>query len=166
MTHDEIAWWLRQLPGLADAAEAPLRELATHWQSEVVQGRTFLTEGEGVDGLYMLVEGQVEIARRQGDHGQVVVGMVHPPDLLGFTGVLTRQAAIASARASGRAVLLRLPTASARDLLQADDAVAAVLRRALLVALARRMAEANHLFAQLSASASPDGDGAEAPLLV
>lgn len=164
MTHDEITWWLHQLPGLDSAPDEPLADLASDWESLVVAGRTFLSEGHEVDGLYMLVEGQVEVVRTDSAGDQVVVGMVHPPDLLGFTGVLTRKEAIASARARGRAVLMRLPAGTARDILQRDDAVSAVLRRALLVALARRMAEANQLFARLSASA--EVQGAEAPLLV
>lgn len=164
MTHDEIQWWLRKLPGLADAPEGPLASLAEHWESVVVTGRTFLAEGAVAEGLYMLVEGQVEVVRTDPTGEAVVVGMVQPPDLLGFTGVLSRAEAIASARARGRAVLLRMPAATARELLLRDDAVSAVLRRALLVALARRLAEANRLLSRLSSSVTVRD--AEAPLVV
>ena len=76
MTPTEIAWWLRRLPGLADAADAPLKELAQHWEPLVVAGRTFLVEGQPSDGLYMLVEGQVEVVRGGPDGNPVMVGMV------------------------------------------------------------------------------------------
>lgn len=164
MTPTEIAWWLRRLPGLADAPDQPLMDLAQHWEPLVIAGRTFLVEGQASDGLYMLVEGQVEVVRGGPDGNPVMVGMVEPPDLLGFAGVLTHHHAIASTRARGRIVLLRMPEERAREVLLRDDAVSAVLRRALLVALARRLAKANRMFARLSSQAQ--ATASDTPLLV
>ncbi len=164
MNHAEICAQLRRLPGLDNASNEAIGVLAAEWSPVEMVGRTFLTEGKQPDGLYLLVDGQVEIVRSAADGDRVMVGFLEPPDLLGFAGVLTNKEAIASARARGKVVLLRMDAARARDLLHRDDDVSAVLRRGLLVALARRTAVATRLLAQLSTHARRSGE--QAPLVI
>lgn len=141
---------LRSLPSLAAAPDGPLQALAAAFEPLELRGRTFVQEGDAPDALYVLVAGQCEVFRTDESGERVLVGFLEPPEWVGLAGVLRRGQRVASVRARGPVQLLRLDDAKATALLEADDAVAAVLRRGLLASLARQLTRANQLYAALS----------------
>lgn len=155
---------LRQIPALTDAPAAPLEALAAAFEAVQVKGRTFISEGDTPDALYVLVAGQCEVFRADpaptgGDGERVLVGFLEPPSLLGVAGVLRGRTRVASVRARGPVHLLRLSADRSRALMEADDDVSAVLRRALLAELASQLSRANRLYAALAGQADSTDTG-------
>jgi len=153
MSLDPYVVALAKLPGLDGASRSQLESLARGMTYEQFNGRTFINEGEASDALYFLLDGQVEVIRSTGTGDRVVVGLISGPAILGFAGALAHRERLASVRARGHIDLLRLSHDRAHALLNRDDDVSAVLRRALMVHLANQLARADRLFGRLASSA-------------
>lgn len=164
-SHRDVMDLLSRVPGFERSTEGQLATLAEHLRIEEVTGRTFITEGEPSQAVYFLLEGQVEVICAAPDGDKVVVGVLDPPAILGFAGLLSERSRVASVRARGHVRVLCLPGAVARELLLRDDEVSAVMRRGLLIALASQLARANQLLARLSASVLAR-EGHQPPTLV
>ncbi len=150
---------LTRIPGFERASEAQLMLVAKELALEEVSGRTFLEEGEPANDLFFLLQGEVEVVMTTPTGSKVVVGVLAPPAILGFAGLMGEGKRVASVRARGKVRLLRMDGRRARELLQADDEVSAVLRRVLLIALSSQLARANQLFARLSQASPEWGQG-------
>lgn len=144
---------LSRVPGFERSSEAQLQALAAHLRVEEVTGRTFIVEGEPAPAVWFLLEGQVEVSCATPQGERVVVGVLEPPAIVGFAGLLDARSRVASVRARGRVRVLRMDGAVARELLLRDDELSALLRRGLLIALSSQLARANQLLARLSTSA-------------
>ncbi|NOY26756.1 MAG: cyclic nucleotide-binding domain-containing protein [Oligoflexia bacterium] len=146
----DIAALLLQMPGMERSTRAQRRALASELTAQSLTGRTFIEEGSASKDIYFLLQGQVEVIRALANGERVVVGVLNPPTILGFAGVLHQKTRTASVRARGRVDVLRMDGARGRELLLRDDEVSAVLRRALLIALAKQLATATQLFGQIA----------------
>lgn len=150
----EVMDLLSQVPGFERSSEAQLLALAALLHVEEVTGRTFIVEGEPAPAVWFLLEGQVEVSCATPEGDRVVVGVLEPPAIVGFAGLLDARSRVASVRARGRVRVLRMDGATARALLLRDDDLSALLRRGLLIALASQLARANQLLARLSSTAT------------
>jgi len=75
---------------------------------EVAEGETVVREGEPSDGLYVVLDGAVEVVKRK-DGGAVVVGQLREGDLFGEMSCLRKAPASASVVVRRGGTLLKLP---------------------------------------------------------
>jgi len=75
---------------------------------EVAEGEAIIREGETSDGLYVLLEGAVDVVKRKGGR-EVVVGHLREGDLFGEMSCLRKAPASASIVVRRAGTLLRLP---------------------------------------------------------
>jgi CRP-like cAMP-binding protein len=75
---------------------------------EVARGETVIREGDPSDGLYVVLEGAVDVRKRK-DGQQVVVGHLREGDLFGEMSCLRKAPATATVVVSRPGTLLRLP---------------------------------------------------------
>ncbi len=75
---------------------------------EVSDGEVVILEGEPSDGLYVVLDGMVEVVKRK-DGAQVVVGRLRQGDLFGEMSCLRKTPASATVVARRGGTLLRLP---------------------------------------------------------
>jgi hypothetical protein len=87
---------LRDLPLFADLSDADLEQLYTMAQTiEVPAGHLIIEEGSRGDALFIVLDGEVEVSRRDGDPGGQ--GQEVPLDVLGRGHVFGETAALAQA---------------------------------------------------------------------
>lgn len=77
---------------------------------DVVAGETVVREGEPSDGLYVILDGAMDVLKRK-DGSQVLAGRLAAGDLFGEVSCLRKTAATASVVARRAGSLLRLPRA-------------------------------------------------------
>jgi CRP-like cAMP-binding protein len=112
---------------------------------ETTPGQLILTEGMAGDGVYVVLEGEVEIfLPQQGGGGvwrpsQIRLNRLGPGRCFGEYGALDDQPSSASARALGAAKLALVPTAKFRELLEQQDAIGRVVYANLLRFLVDRL---------------------------
>jgi CRP-like cAMP-binding protein len=82
---------------------------------EVVEGETVILEGDPSDGLYVVLEGAVDVVKRK-DGGQVVVGQLREGDLFGEISCLRKAPASATVVVRRGGALLKLPRRDFDDL--------------------------------------------------
>jgi len=75
---------------------------------EVAEGETVIREGEPSDGLYVVLDGAVEVVKRR-EGAEVVVGRLREGDLFGEMSCLRKAPASASVVVRRGGTLLRLP---------------------------------------------------------
>ncbi|MBI4027757.1 MAG: cyclic nucleotide-binding domain-containing protein [Verrucomicrobia bacterium] len=66
-------------------------------------------EGQPSDGIYMVLEGDLQLSKRSGGDRQVMIAMVHPGDYFGELGVLDGSARSARATAKGTVRVAKIP---------------------------------------------------------
>jgi CRP-like cAMP-binding protein len=82
---------------------------------DVAAGETVIREGEPSDGLYVVLEGSVEVLKRK-DGGAVAIGLLREGDLFGEMSCLRKAPASASVVVRRAGTLLRLPRRDFDDL--------------------------------------------------
>ena len=108
-------------------------------------GQVILTEGTPGDGMYVVLEGEVEIflPQRSGTGlrrpSRVGLNRLGPGRCFGEYGALDDQPSSASARAVGAAKLALVPRAKFRELLERHDAIGRVVYANLLRFLIGRL---------------------------
>jgi CRP-like cAMP-binding protein len=75
---------------------------------ELERGEVVIAEGDAVDGLYVVLSGNVAVARKEGSR-KVHLASLKEGDLFGEISLLTRQRATATCTARRRSTVLRLP---------------------------------------------------------
>ncbi len=112
---------------------------------EAAPGQLILTEGVPGEGVYVVLEGEVEIfLPQQGGGGvwrpsPIRLNRLGPGRCFGEYGALDDQPSSASARAVGAARLALVPKAKFRELLERQDAIGRVVYANLLRFLIGRL---------------------------
>lgn len=151
MRREEIARILQSLPGLQDVAPRLLQAMAGHFTREVVHGQPLCREGDEADNLYVLTAGQLDVYKRSEQGNDRLVAHLYPVTLVGTVAVVTGGRRTATVMAPTWAELLVMPAAAVRDLLETwDFEVASPLRRAIIVATAGQLGQANRTIGALA----------------
>ncbi len=150
---DYVTRLLSEVPGLRDASEASLMNLAGRFRVKVhPAGSEICKEGEPADRLFILGDGEVEVIKRDLRGRPYVVATLTPGSLFGHVGVLTLNERTATVRARRECVAAEMSAVALRDLLQTGPfTLTSPLRRALIIALSRQLASATATTFQLAA---------------
>jgi CRP/FNR family cyclic AMP-dependent transcriptional regulator len=133
----------------AIAAIAKRRELAA--------GGDLFREGDAGDGLYLVVSGEINVVKRGAD-GEHLLAKLGPGAVLGEMSLITSDVRSATGRALAEAVVLHLPLAGFRALLDSGSTAALKITHAIAEVLARRLAVMNSLVLNLSGNQPPAAD--------
>jgi signal transduction histidine kinase len=126
---DGTVAFLRALPLLAELPEEDLTRVAGLARRVVVpSGHVVMEEGSEGDGLYILVDGELEVTRREGG-GDIVLSVLGPGAFLGEMSLLERAPRNATARAVRRSELLVVAPEEFHGLLSGNPAAAITLLR-------------------------------------
>ena len=129
--HDELL--ARAFPRLSEEILAETAKRAPTLQFDA--GDTVVKQGEPADALYVVVDGQADVVRRDWDGGERVLAQLGPGEFFGEIGLLTESRRTASVRAATRLKLLALDRDSFRAAVEASDPtradLAAIVRERL-----------------------------------
>jgi signal transduction histidine kinase len=121
--------FLRPLPLFAELAEEDLDRLCRMARRvRVEEGALVMEEGSPGDGLYIVVEGQLEVTKNDG-HGQVVLASRGPGEFLGEMSLLEQAPRTATVRAVHDAELLVIQPGDFVSLLASSPGAAATILR-------------------------------------
>jgi CRP-like cAMP-binding protein len=115
----------------------------------VATGKDLFREGEPGDGLYLVVSGEINVVKL-GAEGEIVLAKLGPGAVLGEMSLITSDARSATGRAKTDAVVLHLPQAGFRRLIDSGSTAALKIACAIAETLARRLAAMNNLVLGLS----------------
>lgn len=154
MGHSElnpIADILGKLPGLHNMSEPERIALAGHFETVSVNRDVVVREGDEADALYVLTRGELEIVKKAHTGREYVVATMTPVSLFGELGLVTYTGRTATVRASGEADLLKMNKLRMQLLLRSTDfEIVSPFRRALIIAMARKLSAANQSLINLA----------------
>jgi signal transduction histidine kinase len=120
---------LRSLPLLADLPAEDLERIAgLTVRLHVPSGTVVMEEGTEGDGLYIIVDGELEITRREGS-SEILLAVQGPGTFLGEMSLMEKAPRNATVRALRPSELLVIPAAEFNAILAASPAAALVLLR-------------------------------------
>jgi signal transduction histidine kinase len=121
--------FLGSLPLLRDLPVPELERIARVATRRMVPaGGVVMEEGTEGDGLYIVVDGELEVSRRDGE-GEVVLAIQGPGAFLGEMSLLERAPRSATVRAVRPSELLIIPVAGFHDLLATSPTAGLTLLR-------------------------------------
>jgi CRP-like cAMP-binding protein len=155
MAMAETTALLGAVPGLAEVGQEPLTELAELFVARSYpEGAWICEEGAVAEDIFVLLQGQAEVVKLGTNGRRYAVATLGPGVFFGLVGVVAAARRTASVRAQTAVELLSLPTAVARELVEADDVhLGSPIRRALLVALSRQLWSASSTAMSLAVDA-------------
>ena len=121
---------------------------------EFASGGDLFREGDAGDGLYLVVSGDFNVVK-QGAEGEHLLAKLGPGAVLGEMSLVTSDARSATVRALAEAVVLQLPLAEFRTLLDSGSTAALKITCAIAEVLARRLAAMNSLVLGLTGKPEP-----------
>lgn len=128
-TIDNRLQFLGNLPLLRDLPVPELERIArVATRRTVPAGDVVMEEGTAGDGLYIVVAGELEVSRREGD-AEVVLAIQGPGAFLGEMSLLERTPRSATVRAVRPSELLIIPVPGFHDLLANSPAAGLTLLR-------------------------------------
>lgn len=126
--------------GLPFFAMLPREALDTLAQAMTIErhehASAIITEGEAPDGVYLLMQGALEVVRVRGER-EDVLNHVLAGDLFGLVAISDERPRSATCRANGAVKLAKLPRRAHARLCASDPALAYAFSRALSTQLAR-----------------------------
>ena len=123
---------------------------------EIAAGRELFREGDSGDGLFLVVEGEIDVVKR-GPRGERSLARLGEGAVLGEISLLTNEPRSATGRALVRTVALRLPAARFGALLEGGSPAALKIVAAIAEVLARRLATMNTKVMELTDKADSGG---------
>ena len=109
---------------------------------EIAAGRELFREGEAGDGLFLVISGEIDVAK-QSPGGARSLAQLGAGAILGEISLLTSEARSATGRALVDTRLLHLPTEKFRSLLAGGSTAALKMVAAIAEVLSRRLAHMN-----------------------
>jgi CRP/FNR family cyclic AMP-dependent transcriptional regulator len=138
---------------LSDGDVEWLAKVGEH--THVDAGTVLIPLGSRVDYLYFVLDGQLAIRTRKGEH----IATLESGEIIGEMSLVDPAPTTVSVEVASDATLLRIPDAVVREKLNSDSAFAARFYRALCVFLADRMRHATQRMGYGKASEdAPDKD--------
>jgi signal transduction histidine kinase len=126
---------LKGLPLFHDFPDADIEGLCRMSRRvEVPAGRVLMEEGTPGDGLYIILEGRLEVTKREGDH-DLVLAQRGPGEFLGEMSLIESAPRSASVRAIEASELLVVDPPSFQELLRSSPAAATTLLRTIAARL-------------------------------
>jgi CRP/FNR family transcriptional regulator, cyclic AMP receptor protein len=122
-------------------------------QREISAGKELFREGDAGDGLYLIVAGEVNVIKVSAE-GEHVLAKLGAGAVLGEMSLVTSDARSATGRATATTIVLHVPVATFRSLLDAGSTAALKIACAIAETLARRLAAMNNLVLGLSSGKS------------
>jgi signal transduction histidine kinase len=120
---------LRGLPLFHDLPEDDIERLCrVSRRVDVPAGQVLMKEGTPADGLYVILEGRLEVTKRDGDH-EVVLAQRQPGEFLGEMSLIESGPRTASVRALERSDLLVVSPDAFQSLLKTSPSAATTLLR-------------------------------------
>lgn len=110
----------------------------------IAAGKELFHEGDAGDGLYLVVDGEINIIKH-GAEGELLLAKLGPGAVLGEMSLVTSDARSATGRALVQASVLHLPVREFRALLDSGSSAALKIAAAIAEVLARRLAAMNGL---------------------
>ena len=124
---------------------AELDVIAAIVQSRAIAaGKELFHEGDVGDGLYLVVDGEINIIKH-GPEGELLLAKLGPGAVLGEMSLVTSDARSATGQALSQASVLHLPVREFRALLDSGSSAALKIAAAIAEVLARRLAAMNGL---------------------
>lgn len=139
---DDLRAELGRLPSLSDLPAADRDFLLESAQAvRVAAGERLFAEGEAAEGFYLILSGQVAIAKHLEAHGarSMVLATLQPGDPVGEMGVIEGLPRGADAHALDEVRALRVPAEAWQRLMDESPARAASLMRLLLRVSSQRL---------------------------
>lgn len=132
---------LRALPGLTDASDDVLSELAQHFQHRVFKSEMICKEGEPAGAVWVLADGEVEVVRTPRLGRRLTVAKIAPVCLFGHVSLFANTGRTASIYAPGRVEVLQISRTQIYLVLRSCPfEVASQFRQALIVAMSQQLA--------------------------
>jgi CRP-like cAMP-binding protein len=139
MTAADVAGLIARLPAFADLDDAERAAIAALTRVEQVPaGTTLFRESDPADDLRFILEGHISLGMRFGGRGEVIILSLGPGDLVGWTAMLGGTWT-ATARATERSTLLRLPGVELLALCEREHDIGYGLMKRLFAAMALRL---------------------------
>ena len=138
---------------------AELETIAAIVESRTIAaGKELFREGDAGDGLYLVVSGEIDVIK-QGPEGEHLLAKLATGAVLGEMSLITSDARSATGRATVEAVVLHLPAAGFRALIESGSTAALKVAHAIAEVLARRLATMNGLVLGLSGKSATSARG-------
>jgi CRP-like cAMP-binding protein len=104
---------LRGIPLVAKMSEAQLDRLTAQASAgRIPQGEAVFEQGDPAKAFYLLLHGRLKVTQVTSDGQQIIVRVVHPGDLFGFTRALNRPDYPGTATAAVDSLVVAWPTES------------------------------------------------------
>jgi CRP/FNR family cyclic AMP-dependent transcriptional regulator len=134
---------LKQMTLCRTLSAADLEVIAAIVQTRTVAaGKELFHEGETGDGLYLVVDGEINVVK-QGKDGEHLLAKLEAGAVLGEMSLITSDARSATGRALAPTTVLHLPVREFRALLESGSTAALRIAAAIAEVLARRLAAMN-----------------------
>jgi CRP/FNR family cyclic AMP-dependent transcriptional regulator len=149
---------LREVGLFGALSDETLEHLSPRLSTTVVgPGDTIFREGDGSGReMYVLLEGEIEVAKRSRRGDEVRVAILGPTDWFGEMSILDMQSRSATVRALAPSRLLRITSADLDALYRFDLKSYALILLNLARDLSRRLRVADALVADLSSASTLD----------
>jgi signal transduction histidine kinase len=128
---DALHQVIRQVPLFAALTDADIEQLGrASRRCAVAAGDVVIEEGAAGDSLFVVLDGELEVSKREGDR-QTVLAARRAGEVLGEMSLLQQTPRTASARATRRTDLLEIGPEAFRTVLESDPAVASSVLRTM-----------------------------------
>ncbi|HWA19460.1 MAG TPA: ATP-binding protein [Devosia sp.] len=141
---------IREVPIFAGLTQDEARQLCNNSKRlEVGAGTLIIAEGAVGDALYILLSGELEVTKHDGDR-EIVLAVRGPGEVLGEMSILEQTPRTASVRTTKPSELLEIGAETLQQLMKTDPAIATSLLRTI----ARRLRSTESLLVQSDKLAS------------
>jgi len=149
---DSIVALLGRVPLFSELSDQDLEQIASvAVPRSYPKGVRVFHEGDHSDACYIVRSGDLRVTREHPDGRAIALATMGPGDIFGELAMLDGEARSASVEALSECELLALPATDVRRLLQASSEITVKL----VVALTRRLREANERIARQSFQTVP-----------
>lgn len=144
---------LRRVPGLTNASDAVLAELAQHFKHRTYKHELICKEGEPAGAVWVLAKGEAEVVRSPRLGRRMTVAKITPVCLFGHVSLFANTGRTASIYAPGTVEVLEISRTQVFLVLRSTSyEVASEFRQALIVAMSQQLAASTQALWRLAES--------------